>query len=148
MLTAAKHSPHRVSQEVTALLVDNGSSKCRTHIKSDFIQPLQSYDYIVEGYSSGTKVTQVGTVRWRMEDDDRVIHSFEIPSTLYCLTSKARLLSPQHWAQERSKKMGPYGNVKVVSDAQGLTLIWNEGKNQKNIPFSKSNNVATWTSRP
>lgn len=139
MMTAARTTDW--DPDAIALLVDNGSSRCSTHKKEDFIHPLQQCHYTVGGYSSGTTVRQKGTVKWTMQDDEGNTHELEIPNTLYCPTSNARILSPQHWAQERTAKGGPSGDIKVESDSHNMIISW-EGAT-KNIPFSNSNNVAT-----
>ena len=81
MMTAARTTDW--DPDAITLLVDNGSSRCSTHKKEDFIYPLQRCLYTVGGYSSGTTVRQKGTVRWSMQDDEGNTHELEIPNTLY-----------------------------------------------------------------
>jgi hypothetical protein len=40
-----------------------------------------------------------GTVLWKIEDDNRVVHDKLCPGTLYILDLKLCLLSPQSWCQ-------------------------------------------------
>ncbi len=51
-----------------------------------------------------TNSTMVGTVKWRVKDDNGKIHNIILPNTYYSPSVETRLLSPQHWAQARGKK--------------------------------------------
>jgi hypothetical protein len=50
----------------------------------------------------------VGTVKWRVKDDNGKIHNIILPNTYYSPSVETRLLSPQHWAQARGKKRDTY----------------------------------------
>ncbi|MGL4350427.1 MAG: hypothetical protein ACRCT2_07680, partial [Plesiomonas shigelloides] len=48
--------------------------------------------------SSGIKM---GTIRWKVQDDDGREHVWEIPGSYYVPEAGMRLFSPQHWSQTR-----------------------------------------------
>ena len=81
------------------IAVDNCCSKCITNSMSDFVGEPKKIDKQVRGIGGDVQVTYVGTVRWSIEDDDGMVHSFTIPETYYNRGSPYRLLSPQHRSQ-------------------------------------------------
>jgi hypothetical protein len=54
----------------------------------------------IQGYG-GVEVYDVykGTLKWKIEDDKGRHHTY-IPESYYVPKSDARLISPQHWAQQ------------------------------------------------
>jgi hypothetical protein len=62
-------------------------------------KPIKLSDMRIKGFNGNTTKTKVGTVRWRIHDDEGRIHSILLPNTYYSPHSESRLLSPQHWAQ-------------------------------------------------
>ena len=87
--------------DIVTLQVDSCASRCTTNLLQDFVRPPQKVIGRVKGMGGDKMaVTAVGTVKWRVDDEDGVSHSFLIPGSLYIPDSPARLFSPQHWAQE------------------------------------------------
>jgi hypothetical protein len=52
------------------------------------------------GYDGHSYITQIGTVRWLVVDDEGVDWELLIPNSLLNPTNKTRLLSPQHLDQQ------------------------------------------------
>jgi hypothetical protein len=87
--------------DIVTLQVDSCASRCTTNLLQDFVRPPQKVIGRVKGMGGDKMaVTAVGTVKWRVDDEDGVSHLFLIPGSLYIPDSPARLFSPQHWAQE------------------------------------------------
>jgi hypothetical protein len=59
----------------------------------------------IQGYG-GVEVYDVykGTLKWKIEDDKGRHHTIYIPESYYVPKSDARLISPQHWAQQVTRK--------------------------------------------
>ena len=70
----------------------------------------------------------MGTVEWKIKDDNGKVHNFILPNTYYSSSVETRLLSPQHWAQTRKKGRDTY--CVTYHD-----LIWNKDKFQITAPL-------------
>jgi len=90
------------------ILIDNCCTHSLTNCKEDFIEPPTKSRTRVRGYNGQTNSTMVGTVKWKIADDNGKVHSFVLPNTYYSPAVETRLLSPQHWAQVRNKKRDSY----------------------------------------
>jgi hypothetical protein len=74
----------------------------------------------------------VGTVKWKIQDDNGKIHNFILPNTYYSSAVETRLLSPQHWAQVRNRKRDTY----CVTYYDAIIMRWNKDKYQITAPLS------------
>jgi hypothetical protein len=74
--------------------VDNCCSKCITNCLSDFITPPKRMNVDVRGIGGSIRANLMGAVKWSIEDDKGVVHSFLLPSIYYNADSPYRLLSP------------------------------------------------------
>jgi hypothetical protein len=95
---------HRYDSDSFVLAIDNCSTRCITNELADFVSPPRAVNIKVQGISGMCSATYVGTVRWRIEDDAGVVHEWLILNTYYNASSPYRLLSPQHWSQERKEQ--------------------------------------------
>jgi hypothetical protein len=86
----------------------------------------------------------VGTVKWRVKDDNGKIHSIRLPNTYYSPSVETRLLSPQHWAQVRGIKRDTY----CVTYYDAIIMRWNKDKYQITAPLDdrKHRNVGVMRS--
>ena len=94
----------------------------------------------------GSKVWNVwmGTIKWDIEDDDGVTHTYIIPKSYYVPQGHVQLLSPQHWAQSRMG-IDKRGGAGTTTTAVSCKLFWNNTKSSKTIPIDVyGNNVATF----
>ena len=104
---------------------------------------MTACNLLVGGYSSGMTVKWKGTVQWNLPDDNGTLHNIQIPNTLYAPQSSARLLSPQHWAQELQKQGKE--SVSCTTNGQGSIISW--GPYTKTLQHNKSN-VSVWEFLP
>jgi hypothetical protein len=81
------------------ILIDNCCSHTLTNDIKDYIEPPIKSEVRVRGYNGSTDSTMVGTVKWKIKDDNGKVHNFILPNTYYSPSVETRLLSPQHWAQ-------------------------------------------------
>jgi hypothetical protein len=89
----------------------------------------------------------IGTISWKWQDDDGMIHKFLIPKSFYVKEGDVRLLSPQHWAQTQ-KDVKPIQGTGSETVANQVTLFWNQRKHKLTIPLSRTSNVATYNLAP
>jgi hypothetical protein len=130
------------------IAVDNCCSKCITNCLSDFVTPPTRVNVDVRGIGGSVTASLMGTVKWSIEDDDGVVHSFLIHNTFYNADSPYRLLSPQHLAQElkddfpkeRGTWCGTFGNA--------IELYWDQRKYQRTITLSIASNIGLFRSAP
>ena len=76
-----------------------------------------------------------GTLIWKWLDDAGELHRFEIPNSYYVPDGNVRLLSPQHWAQAQ-KDTTPTQGTGETTDANNVTLFWNQRQNKLTVPIS------------
>ena len=82
------------------LMFDDGASASITNDLWDFVTKPTAITHKVKGIAGSAKATYHGTVRWKIEDDNNIIHTFVIPNTYYIATAPTSILSPQHFAQQ------------------------------------------------
>jgi hypothetical protein len=84
----------------------------------------------------------VGTVRWRIRDNEGRIHCIHLPNTYYSPHAASRLLSPQHWAQIAKNGRG----TKCTTYHDSIILEWDNQKFKRTIPINhKTRNVGIIT---
>lgn len=137
-LESGKGMDHSYDTDSFLIAVDNCASRCITNNVADFIGIPRSVRILVKGVAGVGAATYVGTVQWKIEDDAGVTHTLTIPNTYYQSTSPYRLLSPQHWAQERKEGHGTWCGT--YDDA--VTLFWKHLKYQRTIPLDGASNIA------
>ncbi len=88
----------------------------------------------------------VGTVKWKIRDDNGKVHNFILPNTYYSSSVETRLLSPQHWAQTRKKGRDSY----CVTYHDAIIMRWNKDKYQITAPLDnrKHRNVGVMSTPP
>jgi hypothetical protein len=102
------------------ILVDNCCSQSIPNNLQDYIKPPKLSDMRIRGFNGNTTQTKVGTVRWRINDDDGRIHCIKLPYTYYSPHAESRLLSPQHWAQIAKNGRG----TKCTTYHEAIILEW------------------------
>jgi hypothetical protein len=127
--------------------IDSRCSACISPFESDFVGPLQDTGVTIKGFG-GTRTRGVkrGTVRWRWQDDEGTVHSFDIPGSYYVKEAEYRLLSPQHWAKAQGDTT-PFGTG-CNTDSTHSQLYWNGRKNTLTVPLGTRDNVSTFRLAP
>ena len=127
--------------------IDNRASGCISHVESDFDEAtLKDCHRVVKGFG-GSRVMpmKIGTLQWRWEDDNGLIHAFNIPNSYYIPDGKMRLLSPQHWHQAL-RKTRPRTTAGETTTADQCQLFWEQYR--RTVPLGRADNVATFTLAP
>ena len=126
--------------------IDNHSSYCVTNNKRDFVGPLKPLHANVKGIGGTVNVQYKGTVRWQWEDDFGRTTAHYIPDTIYMPSSPDRILSPQHWSQNKVQDRDD--SAHVMTNHTSVILSWNQGKHVKTVPLNTFTNVAVMHSCP
>ena len=90
----------------------------------------------------------IGSVKWRISDDQGIDHDIIIDDVLYVPQAQVRLLCPQQWAQQVKLKSPSETGTYSVNHSEGIILFWNNSKSSKTIPWSKNTNTAYFRTSP
>ena len=102
MSTFFRNSLQRVPFDLDSqpLMFDDGASASIINDLWDYVTRPTAITCKVKGIAGSAKATYHGTVKWKIEDDNNIIHTFVIPNTYYIAAAPTRILSPQHFAQQ------------------------------------------------
>jgi len=128
------------------ILIDNCCSHTLTNDINDYIEPPVKSSVRVRAFNGSTNSTMVGTIKWKIRDDNGKTYNFILPNTYYSSSVETRLLSPQHWAQTRNKGSDSY----CVTYHDAIIMRWNKDKCQITAPLDnrKHRNVGVVRSAP
>lgn len=82
------------------ILIDNCASVSIANQLSYFVNPPTKSNTKIIGINGDSAASLVGTLKWKIEDDDGNIHDIILSNTFYSAGVRNRLLSPQHWSQQ------------------------------------------------
>jgi hypothetical protein len=105
-------------------------------------------DMEVEGIQGGLDIKGTGTFNFHIEDDEGGVHLIKIPNSKYVPDLKVCLLSPHYWAQEAKDHYPTPKGTKTDTDDKALTLIWNQRKHQRTIPYHPLTNTPSFRTAP
>lgn len=125
--------------------IDNWCSACMSHDIRDFEEPPIPTKRYIKGFG-GARVDNVkmGTIKWRVDDDSGMVHTFRIPDSYYVPQGGVRLFSPQHWAKSR-KDTRPRAGTGETTTHDTCILFWSQRRYQKTVPLDPRTNVATFS---
>src|SRR5688572_28782212 len=115
------------------LLVDNGATACISNKTSSFISPLIPTHKRMKGIAGKVGNLSIGTIRWRIKDNEGVSHNILIPNSYYIRGAPTRLLLPQHWAQEAGDIEPEPNGTWCATYGESVVLHWNQGKHKRMI---------------
>ena len=90
----------------------------------------------------------IGTIRWRITDDDGIVHEIIIENALFARKSPVKLLSPQHWSQSANDNIPKKRGTWCAQYDDEIVLYWDQEEYKKSVPYDKRQNVATFYSAP
>lgn len=125
--------------------IDNRCSGCITHTRTDIPGEITECRRSIKGFG-GERTYKVwtGTIHWTWDDDNGKQHKMVIPNAYYVPDGGVRLLSPQHWAQQRSGK-DRQGGAGSTTMGTHVELFWNNRDSRRTVPIDLTgNNVATF----
>ena len=80
------------------LMFGDGVSASITNDLQHFMRKLTPITRKVKGIAGSAEATYRRTVKWKIEDDNNMVHTFTIPNTYYIANTPTRILSPQQFA--------------------------------------------------
>jgi hypothetical protein len=144
----ARSEDHGYDSDSFWLAVDNGASRCITNCLSDYISPPKRVNIEVRGIGGPVRANLMGTVKWSIEDDEGVVHSFLLPNTYYNADSPYRLLSPQHMSQVTNDNFPIRRGTWCGTFGDAIELYWDQRKYQRTIRLSIASNIGLFKSAP
>jgi hypothetical protein len=103
---------------------------------------------IIKGFGdTTTPIMHIGTIIWRILDDNDVQRTIRIPNSFHVPTAKVRLLSPQHWAQESNDNLPNPRGTWCATYNDEVIFYWDQQSKSKNIKIDrrKSNTAILWS---
>ncbi len=85
----------------------------------------------VEGIKSRLDIKGTGTFKFKIKDNNNMLHKIEIPNSLYISELKRCLLSPQHWVQEAKDNHSRPKGTRMSLDDEFCYVHWGQAKYQK-----------------
>jgi hypothetical protein len=155
--TEAEHSSTKMRAQATfdvdsfKIQIDNCSTRCISNTRKDFEpETLRAVDNVVRGIAGKiSRISHIGTLCWRIIDDEGEVREMRIPNSLLVPEAKVRLLSPQHLAQECEKNTIMRDGTVCTTYADKIVLKWDQRKYQKTILLTARNaNVGVMYSVP
>ena len=110
------------------LLVDNGTLAWIINTKSYFIDSPKPVRNKVNGISGDTIAKLKGTVKWKLEDDNRKIHIFILKKTYWTPGASTQVLSPQHMVQQAEHNYPKVAGTGEFTSDRTMTLTWIQRK--------------------
>jgi hypothetical protein len=86
--------------------------------------------------------------KFHIKDDEGGVHLIKVPNSKYVPDLKVCLLLPHHWAQEAKDHYPVPKGTKTDTDDKALTLIWNQRKHQRTIPYHPLTNTPSFHTAP
>ena len=130
------------------LMFDDGASTSITNDLQDFMIKPTPITRKVKGIAGSGKATYRGTVKWKIEDDNNIIHMFIIPNTYYIAAAPTRILSPQHFAQQMQDHKPHAEGTGCTTTSTTILLFWNQRKFTKTVKLDSKLNIAMTTHSP
>ena len=129
--------------------IDNHSFCSMSNSIQDFIGPIIPNKVRMKGFQGASAYSQgIGTVKWRIEDNDGKVHDIFIKDTLFVPDSTQRLSCPQQWAQQAQDHYPERRGTFVIQDDKYLELHWNQDRCVKTIEWDKHTNTAYTRTAP
>jgi hypothetical protein len=105
-------------------------------------------DTEVEGIKGDLDIKGSGMFKFHIKDDKGGVHLIKIPNSKYVPDLRVCLLSPHHWAQEaKDNYLVPKG-TKMDANNEVLTLMWNQHRHQRTIPYHPLTNTPSFCTTP
>jgi len=125
-----------------AICIDTGASSCISNDKNDFISLESVQNQSIAGIGSGLSIEGVGTLRWKINDDDGNAIILHVQNALYVPKVPMCLLCPQQVAQQTANaKDGFHAEAnfgKLTYDGFTRTIPYS-GRNGLPIVFTAGN---------
>ncbi len=82
----------------------------------------------VEGIKSGLDIKGTGTFKFKIKDNNGMMHEIKILNSLYVSELKRYLLSPQHWVQAAKDNYPRPKSTRMSQDNKFNYVYWGQAK--------------------
>ena len=130
------------------LMFDDGASASITNDLQDFVTRPAAITCKVKGIAGSAKGTYCGTVKWKIEDDNNIIHTFVTPNIYYIAAAPTRILSAQHFAQQMQDHKPPTEGTGCTMTSMKIVLFWDQRKFTKTVKLNPKLNIAMRNTAP
>ena len=130
------------------LMFDDGASTSITNDLQDFVRRPTVITRKVKGIVGSAEATYCGTVKWKIEDDNNIVHTFTIPNTYYIANAPTRILSPQHFAEQMQDHKPHAEGTGCTTTSTTIVLFWNQRKFTKTVKLDPKLNIAMTNTAP
>ena len=124
------------------LMFDDGAFASITNDLQDIMRKLTLITQKVKGIAGSAEATYCRTVKWKIEDDNNMVHTFTIPKTYYIANAPTRILSPQHFAQQMQDHKPHAEGTGCTTMSTTIVLFWNQRKFTKTVKLDPKLNIA------
>ena len=144
MSTHFRNSLQRVpfDSDSQPLMFDDGVFASITNDSQDFVTRPTAITCKVRWIAGSAKATYCGTVKWKIEDDNNIIHTFVIPNTYYITAAPTRILSAQHFAQHMQDHKPHTEGTGCTTTSMAIVLFWDQRKFTKTVKLDPKLNIA------
>jgi hypothetical protein len=105
-------------------------------------------DTEVEGIKGGLDIMGSDRFKFHIKDNEGGVHLIKIPNSKYVPDLRVCLLLPHHWAQEAKDHHPVPMGTKMDTNNEALTLMWNQGRHQRTIPYHPLTNTPSFCTAP
>ena len=102
----------------------------------------------VKGIAGSAEAMYRRTVKWTIEYDNNMVHTFTIPNTYYITNAPTRILSPQHFAQQMQDHKPHVEGTGCTTMSTTIVCFWNQRKFTKTVKLDPKLNIAMTNTAP
>jgi hypothetical protein len=132
------------------ITVDNGASRSIGNNKAHFdsIEPLGPNDpaAILGPSGEASPIKGKGTLSWRIEDDDGIVHTIKLKDSLYVPSFTNCLLCTQHWSQVANDHFPKRDGTWQASYGNRYVMYWDQQRYKKTIEWNSKTNTGIFRS--
>ena len=85
--------------------IDTFSSGCMSSDRDHFITCKASEGQECKGIAAGLNIKGRGTLKFRIDNNNGITHTINVPNSVHIPDLPMVLVSPQHWAQQTSDRI-------------------------------------------
>jgi hypothetical protein len=113
----------------------------KSHFES--IEPLDTNDPagILGPTGEKSPIKGKGTIRWKIEDDNGMVHTIKLKNALYILAFKTCLLCTQHWSQSMNDHFPTQNRTWQASYSDHIIVYWDRHQLKRTVPWDASMNT-------
>ena len=100
----ARDHPHCIQFDTDSyrIGIDTVASGCMSPDRDHFITYKASERQECKGIAAGLKIKGRGTLKFRIDDDNGITHTINVPNYVHIPDLPMVLVSPQHWSNQTS----------------------------------------------